>query len=407
VTRSRTLRWAGAGAVLVALTGALGAAALQSPSFRESLRGSPLFLRLNSPLLRSVDARLYNNRHQLLSAAELGDGGPVGEVRLFDPMGLGRDAAGNLLVSDRGGGGPGRVVWRFGPDGTARIVAGTGRRGTAPSGIPARRSDLGSPQGLCVDAVGRVYFADSYNHVVLRIEEDGTLRRMAGNGHPGGQGDGGPATDAALNQPYDVRLDSDGNLYIADFGNHRVRKVTPDGRIQTVAGRGEAGYGGDGGPATAALLNGPYGVYADANIGLLIADSHNHVIRVVDRRGDIRTRAGTGKRGLAGDGGPASSAVFDTPQSLSVSASGSIYVGDEHNHVIRVIEPDGSIRRVAGTGRAGFSPDGTPADGGRLEDPENIVLSDDGMMFFTEAGNARVRYVGLDGRLGTIAGGPR
>jgi sugar lactone lactonase YvrE len=362
---------------------------------------------LNSPLLRSVDARLYNLRHQLLSAAELGDGGAVADIRLFDPMGLGRDPAGDLLVSDRGGGGAGRVVWRLGSDGTARIIAGTGRRGTAPSGIPARRSDLGSPQGLCVDTAGRVYFADSYNHVVLRIEEDGTLIRVAGNGRPGAKGDGGPATAAALNQPYDVRLDSDGNLYIADFGNHRVRKVTPDGLIETVAGRGEAGYSGDGGPATAALLNGPYGVYADARIGLLIADSHNHVIRVVDRRGHIRTMAGTGRRGLAGDGGSASSADFDTPQSVSVSASGSIYVGDEHNHVIRVIEPDGSIHRLAGTGRAGLSPDGTPADSGRLDDPENIVLSDDGTMLFTEAGNARVRYLGPDGRLGTIAGGPR
>jgi hypothetical protein len=400
-------RRAVAAAVLVAGIGALGVAALQSPSIRESLRASPLFLRLNSPLLRSVDARLYNLRHQPLPGAELGDGAPVTRIRLFDPMGLGRDAAGNLLVSDRGGGGSGRVVWRLGADGTARIVAGTGRRGTAPSGIPARRSALGSPQSLCVDATGRVYFADSYNHVILRIDEDGTLRRIAGIGRPGAGGDGGPATAAALNQPYDVRLDSDGSLYIADFGNHRIRKVTPDGLMHTVAGRGEAGYSGDGGLATAARLNGPYGLYADAKIGLLIADSHNHVIRLVDRRGYIRTLAGTGQRGLAGDGGPALSARFDTPQALWVGASGAIYVGDEHNHAIRVIGPDGLVRRVAGTGVAGFSPDGTPADSGRLEDPENILISSGGVVLFTEAGNGRVRYVGPDGRLGTIAGGAR
>jgi hypothetical protein len=405
--RSRRLRWIVAAGVLVAMTPALGGAALQLPYIRESIRASSLFLRLNSPLLRSVDSRLFNLRHQLLSPAELGDGGSVARVRIFDPMGLGRDPAGNLFVTDRGGGVSGRVVWRLGADGTARIVAGTGRRGTAPSGIPARRSDLGSPQSLCIDGAGRVYFADSYNHVILRIDEDGTLRRIAGTGRPGAGGDGGPATAAALNQPYDVRLGNDGSLYIADFGNNRIRKVTPDGLMHTVAGRGEAGYSGDGGPATAARVNGPFGVFADAKVGLLIADSRNHVIRVVDRRGYIRTLAGTGRPGFAGDGGPALSASFDTPQALWVTAAGSIYVGDEHNHAIRVIEPDGLVRRVAGTGPPGFSPDGTPADSARLEDPENILLSRDGVVLFTEAGSGRIRYIDPDGRLRTLAGGAR
>lgn len=393
--------------MLVVGIGAAGAIALQSPHIRESLRASPLFLRLNSAPLRSVDARLYNLRHPLLSPAELGDGGPAAGIRLFDPMGLARDTAGNLWVSDRGGRGPGHVVWRLGTDGSARIVAGTGRRGTAPTGIAARRSDLGSPQSLCVDPAGRVYFADSYNHVILRIEPDGTLRRIAGIGRPGAGGDGGPASEAELNQPYDVRLDSDGSLYIADVGNHRIRKVTPDGVIHTAAGRGDAGYSGDGGPATAARLNGPYGVYPDPKLGLLIADSYNNVIRVVDRRGYIRTLAGTTGSGLAGDGGPALSARFDTPQALWVGRSGAIYVGDEHNHAIRVIEPGGLVRRVAGTGARGFSPDGTPADSGRLDDPENIVVTEDGTVVFTEAGNGRVRYVAPDGRLGSIAGGAK
>jgi hypothetical protein len=398
-------RWAVATVVLITGLGGLGALALQSPAVRESVRGSPLFLRLNSPVLRSVDARLYNLRHDILIPAELGDQGPVIAIRLLDPMGLGQDTAGNLVVSDRGGGGSGRVLWRLGADGIAHIIAGTGRRGTARTGIPARRSDLGSPQSLSVDPDGRVYFADSYNHMVLRIDEDGSLRRIAGIGRPGASGDGGLATAAALNQPYDVRLDRQGNLYIADFGNHRIRMVTPDGVIHTVAGRGDAGYSGDGGPATAARLNGPYGVYADAKRGLLIADSHNHVIRVVDGRGTIRTLAGTGRRGLAGDGGPASRARFDTPQGLWVSASGSIYVGDEHNHAIRVIDPNGVIHRVAGTGGEGFSADGAPANRSKLIDPENILVTSDGAVLFTEAGRGRVRYVDLDGRLGTIAGG--
>jgi hypothetical protein len=404
--RWRSSRWIVAGGGLIVLAGGFLLTALQSNRVREELRASRLFLALNTPFLRWVDSRVYNLRHGHLSPIDLGDGGPVLGVRLLDPMGLGQDGVGNLYVTDRGDDGSGRVVWRLAADGdSARIIAGTGRRGTAPTEIPARRSDLGSPQGLCVDAAGRVYFADSYNHVVLRIEEDGTLRRVAGNGRPGAGGDGGPAREAFLNQPYDVRLDGAANLYIADYGNHLVRMVSPDGVMHTVAGKGMPGYSGDGGPATQARLNGPYNVFPDTGLGLLIADSHNHVIRVVDHRGNIRTLAGTGRRGFAGDGGEALTASFDTPQALWVTASGSVYVGDEHNNTIRVIEPDGRIRLAAGSGRPGFSPDGSPALGARLNDPENILRWKDSGVLFTEAGSGRIRYIGPDGRLATFAGG--
>ena len=404
--RSPVPRWIAAAAAVMIVSGGLLAIALQSARVRERIRVSPLFLTLNTPLLRSIDSRLYNLRNPHLSPVELGDGGPTSQIRLLDPMGLGRDTAGNLYVTDRGSG-SGRVVWRLEPTGTARIVAGTGQRGTAPTGIPARRSALGSPQSLCVDPAGRAYFADSYNHVVLRIDQDGTLRRVAGTGRPGGEGDGGPATEASLNQPYDVRLDGDGNLYIADYGNHRIRRVGADGLIHTAAGQGVAGYSGDSGLATEARLNGPYGVFPDAALGLLIADSHNHVIRIVDRRGYIRTLAGSGRRGFSGDGGAARSATFDTPQALWVTSSGRIYVGDEHNHAIRVIEPDGTVHLVAGTGRAGFSPDGSPARRAQLKDPENVLPGKGGALLFTEAGNGRIRSIDLDGRLGTLAGGLR
>jgi sugar lactone lactonase YvrE len=400
-------RWILAAAGVMIVSGGLLAIALQSGSVREGIRASPLFLTLNTPLLRSIDSRLYNLRHPHLSLVELGDGGPTSQVRLLDPMGLGRDTAGNLYVTDRGGSGSGRVVWRLDPAGTARIVAGTGWRGTAPTGIPARRSALGSPQSLCVDPAGRVYFADSYNHVVLRIDQDGTLRRVAGTGRPGGKGDGGLATEATLNQPYDVRLDGDGNLFIADYGNHRIRKVSADGLMHTVAGQGVAGYSGDGGLATEARLNGPYGVFPDPKLGLLIADSHNHVIRAVDRRGYIRTLAGSGQRGFSGDGGAARSATFDTPQALWVDGTGAVYVGDEHNHAIRVLEPGGTVRLLAGTGRPGFSPDGSSAREARLNDPENILSWDGTGVLFTEAGTGRIRSIDSDGRLGTRAGGIR
>lgn len=386
---------------------AVAGTALASPRARELLKRSPVFARLNTPALRALDAWLYNLGHVPATAAELGDGGPVGRVRLFDPMGLDRDRSGNLYLTDRGGTGPGRVVWRLGADGVARVVAGTGRRGLARTGVDARGSDLGSPQALSVDPAGRVYFADSYNHVVLRVETDGMLTRVAGIGRPGMSGDGGPATAAALDQPYDVRLRPDGGVYIADVGNHRIRYIDPYGTIHTVAGTGAAGRSGDGGDAVAARLRGPYGVFAAAGIGLLIGDSGNDVIRVVEPGGSIRTLAGTGIRGLGGDGGPAASASLNSPQGLYVSAAGSIYFSDEHNHAIRVIEPDGTIRRVAGTGRPGSSGDGEPAARGALRDPENILVLDDGTILFTEAGNGRLRRIDDDGRLGTIAGGIR
>jgi hypothetical protein len=384
----------------------LGTAGLDSSQLRGHLRKTGLLRLLSFPASRSLDSRIFNFRHTLLSPAQLGDGRSVHRIKLLDPMGLGRDSAGNTYVTDRGGGGSGRVVWRLGRDGRAEIIAGTGRRGIAPVGGAARESDLGSPQGLCLDPAGRVYFADSYNHVVLRIEPNGLLSRIAGTGWPGGAGDGGPATAAALNQPYDVRLDVEGNLYVADYGNHRIRKITPDGLMRTVAGTGESGYSGDGGLASRARLNGPYGVYPLPKFGLLIADSENNVVRLVDSRGYIKTIAGTGRRGYSGNGGDAHSARFDSPQGLYGSGLGRILIGDEHNHAIRIIEPDGTVRHLAGTGKPGFSPDGTPASEASLNDPENMMVSDS-VVTFTEAGSGRIRRILHDGRLTTVAGSGR
>lgn len=389
--------------LVVALLALLGSAVAGVPRVRAQLKGSPLLQRLNTPWIRSVDAHLFNFRRTWLPLEALGDAAPVERVRLFDPMGLGRDRQGAIYVSDRGGGGPGRVIWRLGPDGMARVVAGSGRRGATVAAPKARGADLGSPQGLCLDPEGRIYFADSYNHVVLRVEPSGALTRVAGTGTPGDRGDGGPAADAELNQPYDVRFDDRGSLYIADVGNHRIRKVDPDGRISTIAGTGEPGYAGDGGPASAARLRWPYGVFTDPRYGVLIADSGNDRIRLVDSTGSIRTLAGTGRRGLAGDGGPAAEARLDSPQSLFVDPAGHIFVGDEHNHVIRVITPDGMIRRVAGNGTRGYSPDGTLAVAGPLDDVENMIVWDD-RLAFSEAGNRLVRTIDAEGRLRTLAG---
>ena len=387
---------------------ALSAAALAALAFGATQRRGRAFVRQRArsiPVLRRLRAWTRELRDPPWSAADVGNGRAATDIVLLDPMGIARNSSGTVYITDRGRGTRGRFVWRVEPDGTAHVIAGTGRRGGSPAGVPALESSLGSPEGVAVDEGGLVYVVDSANHVVLRIEHDGGMTRIAGTGERGFGGDGGPATDASLAMPYDLRFDSRGNLYIADFGNHRIRRVTPDGMIETAAGTGEAGYSGDGAPATAARLNGPYGAFVDAADRLLIADSFNHVIRRVDEDGVITTIAGAGAAGYAGDGGPALQALFDTPQSLAVDGDGRIYVGDEHNHAIRVVGTDGVISAFIGNGLPGFAAEGVTANQAQLNDPENLLLLGDGSMLITDGDNGRVLRVKPDGAVQPFAGG--
>ena len=398
-----------AGFLAFALAALLGLAVLSRPDVRGLGRTS--LRSFNIPAIRRADAWFFNLRRPIKTRQELGDGRMATEIVLNDPMGLAQDSLGNVYIGDRGGGGlaeapsHGRVIWKVGSDGRAHIIAGNGRRGVASTGRSALESSLGSPASICVDKLGRVYFADTFNHLVARIEPDGRLTRVAGTGKPGSAGDGGPAARAELNQPYDVSISQTGDLFIADFGNHRIRKVTSTGLIHTVAGTGQPGYEGDGGPATRALLHGPYGVFSATDSGFLVGDSFNNVVRRVDASGVIHTLAGTGNPGYGGDGGPARDALLDQPQAIYVHRSGRVYIGDEHNHAIRVVSPGGVISGVAGTGVTGSSPDGTPAADARLNDPENLLILGDGSILFTEAGNHRVRLIDQQGRLQTFAGG--
>lgn len=341
----------------------------------------------------------HNLRYPWHSPSEVGNGRMADRIILNDPMGLAQDSSGNIYVSDRE-----RVVWRIERSGRGRIIAGTGRCGVARTGIDARESDLGSPEGVFVDDDNIVYFTDSVNDVILKIDEQGILTKVAGSGLRGFSGDGGPALEASFYYPADVRVDSRGNIYIADVQNNRVRKVDRNGIISTVAGTGEPGYSGDGGPATQAQLFNPYGIAFDLDGSVIISDSWNHVIRRIDASGIITTIAGTGKPGYSGDGGPALQASFDAPQALFVDSAGRLYIGDEHNNCIRMIETDGTISTVLGIGEAGFSPDGTRADEARISDPENIWVSDDGSLLVTDSENGRVRLVSPAGIISTVAG---
>ena len=340
--------------------------------------------------------------------AQLGAGGPAGKIVLFHPGGITRDDAGNLYITDRGsvtGGRPnqGSIIWKIDSQGDATAVAGSGYRGDFVDDVPAQDATIRSAETIAFDTNGRLLFVDHQNAVVARIEQHGRMTRLAGTGAQGHTGDGGPAIAATLNEPYDIALDAAGNLYIADAANHVIRVVTADGTIRRYAGTGSSGYSGDGGAATEAQLQLPYNITVHPDGGLLIGDSGNNVVRRVDAAGIITTVVGTGERGYSGDGGPAEAAQLDAPQSMQVVGE-LLYIGDEHNHVIRMVDGQGVITTVIGTGVAGYAKDGTPASRAPLNDPEGFLVNADGTMLVLDSGNHRVLRIDEDGLIQNFAG---
>jgi len=250
-------------------------------------------------------------------------------------------------------------------------------------------------RGLLVRGDGTETRADAFRAIITTV---------AGNGQYGFSGDGGPATAARLSYPSGVAVATDGSLLIGDYGNHRIRRVGPDGRITTVAGNGQAGFSGDGGPATAAHLNCPHSVAIGADGSLLIADYHNHRIRRVGPDGRITTVAGNGESGFSGDGGPATAARLNYPPGVAIGADGSVLIADYFNDRIRRVGPDGRITTVAGNGESGFSGDGGPATAARLTWPGGVAVGADGTLLIADSLNLRTRRVGPDGRITTVAG---
>jgi YD repeat-containing protein len=275
---------------------------------------------------------------------------------------------------------------------------------------PAVAAGLETPWGVAVDAAGHVYATNSGeqgpvpNHRIRKVDGNGFITTVAGIGDPGFSGDGGPATAARLNYPIAVATDAQGHLYIAERDNHRVRKVDPGGTITTVAGDGTAGFGGDGGPATSAQLNTPVGVVADAQGNLYIADSQNHRIRRVDPGGVITTVAGDGAAGFGGDGGAATSAQLNVPSGVALDSAGHLYIGDLENHRIRRVDPGGVISTVAGDGTAGFGGDGGPATSAQLHDPAGVAVDSVGALYIADTDNNRIRKVTAGGTITTVAG---
>ena len=334
-----------------------------------------------------------------------GDGGPAVEALLDHPFGVATDGAGNLYIADTGN----RRIRKVDSSGVITTIAGRRTYGFDGDGGPAVEALLGSPYGVAADSAGNVYIADRLNHRIRKVDSSGTITTIAGTGELGYGGDGGPAVEALLASPSDVATDGDGNVYIADQRNNRIRKVDSSGTITTFAGTDESGFDGDDGPAVEALLGSPYGVAADSAGNVYIADRLNHRIRKVDSSGTITTFAGRGRDeyregGFGGDGGPAAQAQLRNPSGVATDGAGNVYIAELGNHRIRKVDSSGTITTFAGTGERGFGGDDGPAVKARLASPFDIALDADGNVYIADTDNNRIRKVDSSGTITTFAG---
>jgi NHL repeat len=283
-------------------------------------------------------------------------------------------------------------------------VAGNGIYDYSGDGDAATNASLKSPSGVAVDAYGNIFIADENDHRVRKVNTSGIITTVAGNGIGSYSGDGDEATNASLDDPYSVAVDSSGNLFIAEIGNQRIRKVSTNGIITTVAGNGTADYSGDGGAATNASLHWPYGVTIDSIGNLFIADLDNHRIRKVDTNGIITTVAGNGMADYSGDGGAATNASLNYPYNVAMDNDGNLFIADQYNHRIRRVDTNGIITTVAGNGTAAYAGDGNAATNASLNYPDGVALDTTGNLFISDEDNERIRKVDTSGLITTIAG---
>ncbi len=323
-----------------------------------------------------------------------GDGGPAVNAQL-NPLSIAIDKAGNLFIISNA------RVRKVDTNGIITTVVGNGQIGNSGDGGLAINAQLNAPSGLAVDANGNLYIADINNASVRKVDTNGIISRVAGTGVAGFSGDGGPAANARLRYPSGVVVDAAGNLYITDTQNGRIRKVDIDGIITTVAGRGGEGASGDGGPATNALLNRPSDVTVDASGNLYIDDNFSYRIRKVASNGIITTVAG-GTQGYGGDGGPATSASLNNTTGITIDSNGNLIFADARR--VRKISTNGTITTIAGNGTISFGGDGGLATNANLLTPSGLTVDGAGNLYISDSGNNRIRKVSAEGIITTIAG---
>jgi uncharacterized protein (TIGR03437 family) len=287
---------------------------------------------------------------------------------------------------------------------TIDTFAGNGMAGYSGDGGLATQGEINRVVGLVADAAGNVYLADQNNNVVRKVDTHGVISTFAGTGTPGFSGDGGQAAAAQLNAPLGLCVSPSGSMYVNDEGNGRVREISTSGIITTVAGNGSGVNSGDGGLATNAGMVIPIRCAVDSSGNLFIVDQGAFRVREVNGSGIITTYAGTGADGFSGDGGPATEAEFNNPTAVAVDTLGNLYITDQFNQRIRMVEAStGTITTVAGNGAVAFGGDGGPATSGSLNYPGGIVLDWAGSLYIVDTLNERIRKVS-GGTITTIAG---
>jgi sugar lactone lactonase YvrE len=337
----------------------------------------------------------------------LGDGGPAVAARLNLPGGVLEAPDGSLIIIDFGNHRLRRIDRNTG---IIETIAGTGEAGYNGDGIPARQAQLARPEYAVFGPTGDLYIADSYNNRVRRVDHaTGLIWTVAGTGERGFSGDGGPATQAELHFPEGITIDAAGNLFVSDTVNRRIRRVDArTGVIDTYAGVGTVGVSPEGTPAEAAHFLRLARIAVDRAGNLYVADSPTHRLLMVaaDKR-QVRTFAGNGKAGFCGDGGPAREACLDYPEGVVVAPNGDVYFGDVGNNRVRRVDAvTGRIETVAGTGEKGFSGDGGPALRARLWSPGRIWIDHEGNILIADILNSRIRRVqARTGNIETVAGG--
>ena len=336
-----------------------------------------------------------------------GDGGKAIDAILFFPDRMAWDSAGNLFIADVNN----NRVRKVTPSGIISTIAGTGSSVVSGDGGPAMSAGIDGPAAVAVDSSGNLFIASE--NQIRKVDSHGNINTVVNTTNAAGfSGDGAAATAALLNNPVGLAFDSGGNLYIADSFNHRIRKVS-GGNITTIAGSGpvclnpcnSGSFTGDGGPATSATMSYPWDVAFDSSGNLLIADSNNNRIRLVDADGNINTVAGSGTNsGYSGDLGPATSALLDSPTGVVADNSGNFYIADDSNNVVRMVDALGVISTIAGTNTSGFSGDGGPGDSAQLDDPYAVGIDTSGNVWIADRTNNRIRKLTPSGPL--VGNGP-
>jgi sugar lactone lactonase YvrE len=321
-----------------------------------------------------------------------GDGGPATQAQLDNPFGLTRGPDGAMYFCEYGG----QRIRKVTPDGIIHTVAGVGRKGYSGDDGPAKLATFNLPHEIRFDRAGDFYVTDMQNHAVRKVTtKTGIITTVVGNGQPGYSGDGGPATQAQLNQPHSIQFGPDGALYICDVGNNAIRKVDmKTGVISTFAGTGKPGETPDGAPIEDTPLNGPRSLDFDKQGNLwVVTRGGNQVLKFDLKAGKILIAAGTGKKGFTGNGGPAIDAALSGPKGIAIDRLGNAWLADTESHSIRVIDvKTGTIELATGNGEKGDGPDGDPLHC-QLDRPHGIFVDTDGAIFIGDSESHRVRVL--------------